>query len=132
MHVSAYEHMGVTDMDFAIKMFKALSDKTRLRIMAALIKAGKELCICELMDCLKMPHCNVSRHVKELKNAGFLKERREGKFMFYALSDSSDNFHKTLVKVLELMEDEEDNSRMKKRLALRKNGKCVVGIKCCC
>jgi ArsR family transcriptional regulator len=119
-------------MDNEVKVFKALADKTRLRIMSSLVRSKKDLCICELMDTLKLEHYNISKHVKELKNAGLVTERKEGKYVFYSLVKPVDNFHKLILKNLALTEDKEDSTRLKKRLALRIADKCVVGIKKCC
>lgn len=123
-------------MDTAILIFKALSDKTRLRILKTLQHAGKELCICELMDTLELAQYNISRHMRELKLAGLVQERKEGKFVFYCLKPASDAL---LIAVNQAItatahEDTSDISRLKGRLKLRKDGKCVVGIRktpCC-
>lgn len=112
-------------------LFKALSDPTRLRIMLMLIRAKKELCICELMDTLTLAQYHISRHIKELKNAGLVRERKEGRFVFYACTRPVDAAHRFILNALGSMEDDvvrNDARRLNKRLALRKNGKCVVGI----
>jgi len=61
--------------------FKGLSDKTRLRIIWLLIKANTKLCVCEIMNSLNENQYNVFRHLKSLKNAGFLKEEKEGRLV---------------------------------------------------
>ena len=121
-------------MDVFVKVFKALGDKTRLRILAALTKSKKELCICELMDTLKLAQYNISRHMKELKIAGIVSERKEGKFVFYSLAKTDNCFHGLIFESLKTFEDDilsEDNKRLKERLSIRKNGKCVIGITKC-
>jgi len=121
-------------MDAYINHFKALSDRTRLRIMKAVLNAGKELCICEIMDTLKLAQYNVSRHIKELKNAGLVGERKEGRFVFYRLLPAETNFHKQLLKILETVSDpvlDDDKERLRKRLSLRENDRCVIGMKKC-
>ena len=122
-------------MDAPVNILKALSDKTRLRIVLALLHGKRELCICEIMDVLELAQYNVSRHVRELKIAGLVRERKEGKFVFYALIRPRDDFHAFLLKALESLDagnTAEDARRLHKRLALRVNGKCVVGVKQCC
>ena len=123
-------------MDELINTFRALSDKTRLRIIFSLLRAGKELCICELMDALSLAQYNISRHMKELKIAGLVQERKEGRFVFYALREPGDKVHEFLLKALDSADKKtlaDDSRRLKKRLALRNGGRCVVGIKqsCC-
>lgn len=123
-------------MDAAVLIFKALSDKTRLRILKTLQHAEKELCICELMDTLLLAQYNISRHMRELKLAGLVQERKEGKFVFYSLKPASDALlaaaHQALTATAQ--DDASDVNRLKGRLKLRKDGKCVVGIRktpCC-
>jgi ArsR family transcriptional regulator len=66
--------------------FKALSDETRLRILA-LLSAG-ELCVCDLMAALDLPQSTVSRHLAYLRNAGLVDDQRRGVWMFYRLSQA--------------------------------------------
>ncbi len=68
--------------------FKALSDETRLRILALL--AGDELCVCDLMAILNLPQSTVSRHLATLRNAGWVEDRRQGVWMYYRLSQDSE------------------------------------------
>lgn len=65
------------------RIFKALSDETRLRIIA-LLTVG-ELCVCDLMAILQLPQSTVSRHLAYLKNVGLVDDRREGVWMHYKL-----------------------------------------------
>ena len=64
---------------------KALADPTRLKIVY-LLKQG-ELCVCEIMEALEKPQATVSHHLNILKNAGFLKWRKEGVWVHYRLSN---------------------------------------------
>lgn len=64
---------------------KALADPTRLKIVY-LLKHG-ELCVCEIMEALEKPQATVSHHLNILKNAGFLKWRKEGVWVHYRLSN---------------------------------------------
>jgi len=56
-------------------IFKALGEPTRLRIVRLL--AEKELCVCELEEIMNMSQPRISQHLKVLKQAGLVKERRE-------------------------------------------------------
>ncbi len=69
-----------------ITIFKALSDETRLKVIK-LLEHG-ELCVCDITAALDMSQSKVSFHLGILKNAGLLKNRKEGKWMHYALDDS--------------------------------------------
>lgn len=75
-------------MKTTARIFKALSDETRLRILALL--AGGELCVCDLMTTLELPQSTVSRHLAFLRNAGLVEDRRQGVWMFYRLIDGAD------------------------------------------
>jgi ArsR family transcriptional regulator len=66
-----------------VNLFKALSDETRLRILNLLLEG--ELCVCEVMDALQMPQPRISHQLRILKDAGLVTDRREGKWMIYAL-----------------------------------------------
>lgn len=68
-------------------IFKALSDETRLRILA-LLSAG-ELCVCDLMAALELPQSTVSRHLAYLRHAGLVDDERRGIWMFYRLTQAS-------------------------------------------
>jgi ubiquinone/menaquinone biosynthesis C-methylase UbiE/DNA-binding transcriptional ArsR family regulator len=65
------------------KVFKLLADPTRVRILALLER--EELAVQELMEVLGMAQSRVSRHLAILREAGLLRDRREGTFVFYRL-----------------------------------------------
>jgi len=116
-----------------VDLFKALSDKMRLRIMWVLSKANQELCVCEIMDSLDENQYNVSRHLKILKNSGLVQERKEGRWVFYSLTKSQSQVHERLLQTITSIPEEiltEDATRLEKRLSLRKDGKCVIGMEC--
>lgn len=69
------------------RVFKALADTNRLKILK-LLKEG-ELCACELTIALSNSQSTVSHHLSVLKNAGLIKERKEGKWSYFRLSDGA-------------------------------------------
>jgi ArsR family transcriptional regulator len=69
------------------KVFKALADEIRLRILSLL--ATREMCVCEVMVALDLTQPTASHHLGILENVGLIKNRKEGKWVFYSLSDSS-------------------------------------------
>ena len=106
-------------MEYFTKLFKALSDSTRLRILYLLIAAKTELCICELMEALDIPQYNISKHMKELKHAGLVKERKEGRFVFYSLIECCGDFSKNIFEAVRAVEHDkldEDRKRLKKMM----------------
>jgi len=68
-------------------IFKALADETRLTIMALLLRHG-ELCVCDVMAVLQISQSKASRHLRYLKNAGLLDDRREGIWVYYMIASS--------------------------------------------
>ncbi len=65
-------------------LFHALSDETRLEIMERL-KDGEQ-CVCDLTDALKTGQSRLSFHLKVLKEAGLIKDRPEGRWIYYSLN----------------------------------------------
>ncbi len=76
-------------MKQTVKTFKALGDPTRLRIVK-LLENG-ELCVCQLMEALKMGQSRISRHLSILKEAGLIEDRRQGKWVHYRLQKNKTN-----------------------------------------
>jgi DNA-binding transcriptional ArsR family regulator len=70
-----------------MKVFKAVADVTRLKILKLL--SGGELCICEIMLALKRPQSSISHNLSILEDAGLVKERKEGKWCRYRISDGA-------------------------------------------
>jgi ArsR family transcriptional regulator len=68
----------------ASRLFHALSDETRLQILERL-RAG-ERCVCELTDALSAAQSRLSFHLKVLKDAELVSDRREGRWMYYTLN----------------------------------------------
>lgn len=118
-------------MDDIIKIFKALSERIRIRIILVLINAKKDLCVCEIVDALQETQYTVSRHLNILKNAGIIDAKRIGVWVSYFLKIEDNKFNQKLIEALKtlLKKDNEDIVRLKKRLKMRVGGKCVVGYK---
>lgn len=68
----------------AVALFHALSDETRLELLERL--RDGEQCVCELTDAMKAAQSRLSFHLKVLKDAGLVEDRREGRWMYYSLS----------------------------------------------
>lgn len=105
-------------MNNEIKVFKALSDPTRLRIVKLLEKSG-ELCVCEIMKALNMTQTRASRNLGVLKNAGLVKDNRKGLWVHYSLEAQSKGCCGGVLGLIKsIMNDDqavkEDLSRIKK------------------
>ena len=69
-------------------IFKALADKTRLRVLALL--GNNEVCVCHLHDSLGLPQPTVSRHLAYLRRSGLVEVRRDGVWMHYRVATGLD------------------------------------------
>jgi len=69
-------------------VFKALADKTRLRILTLL--GADEVCVCHIHDALRLPQPTVSRHLAYLRRTGLVDARREGTWIHYRVASSVD------------------------------------------
>lgn len=76
-------------------MFKAFSDRTRLRLLNLLI--GGERCVGDLVAALGAPQPRVSRHLAHLRRAGLVNVRRAGLWKFYSLAPPQGPFHEGLL-----------------------------------
>lgn len=123
---------GHSQVDSCAAAFQALSEPTRLRIMALLCRARRELCVCEFVDALEEPQYRVSRSLKILEQAGLVTERREGKWVHYGLSSGLDAFRDLAFKAIAAIPDKvlaNDQRELKRRLKLRENGRCLLGVR---
>lgn len=69
------------------RLAAALGDPTRL-IIAVALRAGSELCVCDLSWIAEKPENLVSHHLRALREAGIAESRREGKMVMYSLTES--------------------------------------------
>jgi ArsR family transcriptional regulator len=76
------------DVRTASRLFKALGDENRLRVVALL--SHGELCVCHLQAALGLSQPAVSRHMAVLRAAGVVEDRRGGKWVYYRLARQED------------------------------------------
>jgi ArsR family transcriptional regulator len=99
-------------------VFRALSDRTRLRILN-LLKSG-ELCVCDLVTLLGVPQPTASRHLAYLRRAGLVIARKQGHWIYYRLRSSRRPFFERLFACLavcchEYPQLEKDNEQLRLR-----------------
>lgn len=102
------------------RMFRAFSDRTRLRILH-LLKDHGEVCVGDLVAVLRAPQTTVSRHLAYLRRAGLVRVRRDGLWRHYSLTPADGRFHRGLLRCLagcfeevrELADDRERYGRLK-------------------
>src|SRR5712664_1588539 len=82
----------------AIELFHALSDETRLEIIELLRKG--ERCVCELTDSLDAAQSRLSFHLRVLKDAGIVRDRKDGRWVYYELDPEAFEEAETLVSAM--------------------------------
>lgn len=123
-----------SDFKVSLKALKALGDTNRLRAAALLAYAGRELCVCELVDALGESQYNVSRYLGALCAAGVLRKEKNGRWAMYTLAKELGPLNEYVIKLVKpgpccgLIA--KDIARLEARLALRKKGVCVIGCNC--
>ncbi|MEK6699986.1 MAG: metalloregulator ArsR/SmtB family transcription factor [Nitrospirota bacterium] len=117
-------------MNELVTIFKALSDETRLRIVK-LLEQG-ELCVCDIVAALDMVQPKVSFHLSALKEAGFLKDRKQGRWTHYSLNDNDLFRRMLLLSVCERVSREavrEDRTRLASFMEKKGSKGTVISIK---
>ncbi|MDD2755153.1 MAG: metalloregulator ArsR/SmtB family transcription factor [Methanothrix sp.] len=87
------------DIEAEAEIFKAMADPCRLKILS-LLREG-ELCVCEIMVGVDRPQSSTSHHLSILKDAGLIKERKDGRWSRYRLSEGAVIELLNLVKLIE-------------------------------
>ena len=81
----------IKDMKNLTKIFKALSDQNRIRIMKMLEE--KELCLCEISKVLRLANSTASKHLSILRDAGLIVDYKEGKWVNFRLAQASESMY---------------------------------------
>ena len=90
-------------MDIFLKTVGSINDETRLRILRFINENG-EVCVCDIENSFDMIQSRVSRHLKILKEAGFLKVERKGRWAYYTVRNPLDEFRQNILKELSYLE----------------------------
>ena len=114
-----------------IAVGQAIVDPTRVRIIAALRRG--ELCVCELVDALEINQSTLSNHLQVLRQTGLVTTRKEGRWIYYSLTDQKTALIEALFSNMQPDGGTDpllrrDSRRIERRLAIRKNGRCVLGF----
>ena len=104
-----------------VDIFKALSEESRLRILAMLLE--REMCVCEIEVCLNMTQSNASRHLTALKKCGILDSYKQAQWAYYKISESFKQEHQELweylqVKLKEITTYQQDYNECEKCISL--------------
>lgn len=114
-------------MRYYTKMFKALSDESRLRIVFLLSR--KPLCVCEITAILQLAISTVSKHLSILREAGFIVDKKDGKWVIYELNDAADEQIRSLITlVIDWLENNNSAQKDLVKLATVNRNK-ICGVK---
>ncbi len=104
------------------RLLGTLADPTRLRLLRLIYR--QELCVCELMEAVRLPQYKVSRHLLELRRMGLAEATRSGRWMHYRISRAATRSPLTRdllkfldVRLRDLPETKRDDARLAKQLA---------------
>lgn len=116
-------------MDELTKIFKALSDPNRLRIMKAL--EIKPLCVCEFTKALSISNSTVSTHLSVLRNAGLISLKKEGKWVYCSINTKSNSnpVNQILALLPGWINDNEDVASDKQIIELTTDSGAVCAVK---
>jgi len=81
----ADKNLSLEKSEAQTKVLKALADAIRLRILGLL--SSREMCVCEVMVALDLTQPTASHHLRILENVGLVKDRKEGKWVFYSIAN---------------------------------------------
>jgi ArsR family transcriptional regulator, arsenate/arsenite/antimonite-responsive transcriptional repressor len=112
-------------MQAMLNIFKALSDEIRLRILK-LLQNG-ELCVCDIVAALDMSQPKVSFHLSTLKDAGLIRDRKDGRWVHYSIDDS-DLFRRFIILSAIERISAEDIKDDKERLVTFLANKCTAPV----
>jgi len=86
-------------MEEFLRSVSALNDETRIKILR-FIKENGEVCVCDIESSFNMVQSRVSRHLKILKDGGFLKVDRRGKWAYYSIKNPLGEFEADALKAI--------------------------------
>jgi len=113
MYHSSMASTVAVDRSRAAQLFHALSDETRLEILEKLRRG--EHCVCDLQDDLDAAQSRLSFHLRVLKEAGLVSDRKEGRWSYYSIAPEA------LTEVHDLVVAMQPS---KLRILARQNGRC--------
>ncbi len=90
-------------MDIFLKTVGAINDETRIRILR-FIDINDEVCVCDIENSFDMIQSRISRHLKILKDGGFLKVERKGRWAYYSIRAPLDVFRQSILNEIGFLE----------------------------
>ena len=115
------------------RFFKSLSDETRLKILW-LLSGTEELCVCDIIDVLRITQSKASRHLRLLYHLGWVTDRRDGLWMVYRLAVTPNSAKEKLLNLLtEILAPQAEAQALRGHLArcleAKQRPECVKRLK---
>ncbi|MEJ2372762.1 MAG: metalloregulator ArsR/SmtB family transcription factor [Sulfurimonas sp.] len=92
-------------MEIFLQTIGSINDETRIKILR-FIDENSEVCVCDIENSFSMIQSRISRHLKILKNGGFLKVRRDGRWAYYSIRSPIDQFREHVLKEIRCLDVE--------------------------
>jgi ArsR family transcriptional regulator, arsenate/arsenite/antimonite-responsive transcriptional repressor len=90
-------------VDIFLKTISSINDETRVQILS-FINKNEKVCVCDIENSFEMIQSRISRHLKILKEAGFLKVSREGRWAYYSIRVPLDRFRQSILEEISYLE----------------------------
>ncbi|MCV6606956.1 MAG: metalloregulator ArsR/SmtB family transcription factor [Campylobacterales bacterium] len=90
-------------MDVFLTTVGSINDETRVKILR-FINENKEVCVCDIEAAFDMIQSRISRHLKILKDGGFLKVDRRGRWAYYSIRSPLDEFRQSILKEISYLD----------------------------
>lgn len=111
---------SIDSIEKAAQILKLLGDKTRLSMVKLIEK--NECCVCEFVDIYQASQPSISQHLRKLRDAELVKERRKGQWVFYSLNKES-QYYEFVLGILESVPSQDERLKELEKQGLR--------ISCC-
>lgn len=114
-----------------VDIFRAFADQGRLRILNLLLGERGGVCVCELVDSLRLPQYEVSRQLGVLRECGLVAGEKRGTWVYYSIRQDPPPLAMAVLEALRTQPNDEtfreDRTRLGLRLRLRAEGVCTLG-----
>ncbi len=90
-------------MEIFLQTIGSINDETRIKILRFIDENG-EVCVCDIENSFNMIQSRISRHLKILKDGGFLRVRREGRWAYYSIRSPIDKFRENIIKEISYLD----------------------------
>jgi len=90
-------------LEYFLNTIGSINDETRIKILR-FVDVNTEVCVCDIENSFDMIQSRVSRHLKILKDGGFLSLRREGRWAYYSIRKPLDIFRQSIIKEIGYLE----------------------------